>query len=111
MNNDERDEARLSRLLHTVGAEPDDRAWRLATERLAAREDAPRWLAWTLRPAALAGAAALLVVTVATSLWWVADSDRTSVADQVLAAGGASQSSVLDVDDATGAVNDSGSLQ
>src|SRR5438876_6444523 len=98
MNADERDEARLTRLLAAVGAEYDERAWHRARAALAARDEAPRWLTWALRPAALATAAGLLVVSAGTSAWWLADANRATVAAQVLAAGGATSATDFDVD-------------
>ncbi|HTM57078.1 MAG TPA: hypothetical protein VL123_01545 [Candidatus Udaeobacter sp.] len=111
MSFDERDEARLGRLLRTVGAESDDRAWSRARARLSARDEVPSWLSWALRPAALAAAAALLVVSVGTSVWWLEGASRQNVAEQLLAAGGANTSADFEVDLPSGAVNDSGAMQ
>ena len=111
MSFDERDEARLGRLLRAVGAESDDRAWKRASARLHARDEVPGWLEWALRPAALAAAAALLVVSAGTSVWWLDSANRQSVAEQLLAAGGATTSADFEVDVSGGAASDSGALQ
>ena len=80
-------------------------------DRLSARGEVPAWLAWALRPAALAAAAALLVVSVGTSVWWLESVSRQNVAEQLLAAGGANTTADFEVDLPSGAVNDSGAMQ
>ena len=108
MNHEERDEARLSRLLRAVCAEADDRAWHRARARLEAQSELPRWLTWAVRPTALAAAAALLMVSAGTSLWWLQSENRQSVAEQLLAAGGAATASEFDVEAPASAASDSG---
>ena len=102
----------LSRLLRAVKAAPGDAAWARASARLAAEETAPAWLAWALRPAGLAAVAALLVCAVGVSAWVTgSNSDRTALAQQVLAAGGVSESTDLGLTVAESAASDSGALQ
>ena len=110
MEFDDRDDERLSRWLRAVSAEPDDRALRLALARIGAEPDAPRWLAWVMRPAALGTAALLLVFTTSISWWWLESGvDRTSLSDQVMAAADASSAPDLDsADSATPAAEGAG---
>jgi hypothetical protein len=119
MTNDDFEDPRLSRLLRSVTAEPDDTAFHLALARLAAANQPPRWLAWVLRPAALGTAAILLVCTAGASYWWLNRGvDNSSLSDSVMAAAGASSQPDLDDSENTptapaGArtVTDTGGLQ
>ncbi|MBI1799285.1 MAG: hypothetical protein HYR73_06325 [Candidatus Eisenbacteria bacterium] len=105
-------EERVSRALCAVRAEIDDRALRRALDRLGERERVQGWLAWTLRPAALATAAALLVVSAGTTLWWVgADSERSSLTDQVLDAAGWVGVADLEAGVTQDAASDSGAIR
>jgi len=104
----ELNDERLSRLLRSVAAAPGDAAWSRAMARLRTEESAPSWLAWALRPAALATAAGMLVCVAGAALWWNAQRDDTSLlAQQVLAAGGASDTE-LSVTLGSSAASDSG---
>jgi hypothetical protein len=108
----ERDDERLSRLLRSVHAAPGDAAWSRAMARLSVEESAPGWLAWAMRPMALATAAALLVCAAGASFMWVGSrSGSSALAQQVLAAGGASESTDLGVTLNASATGDSGALQ
>jgi hypothetical protein len=62
MNANERDEARLARLLAAARAEADPAALARARARIAARAAVPRAVVWLGTPAALASACALLVL-------------------------------------------------
>jgi len=105
------DDQRLSRLLRSVQAAPGDAAWARAMARMKTEESAPRWLAWVIRPAALAMAAGLLVCAAGASVWWSASSDSSALAQQVLAAGGANDGSDLGFTPEPGAARDSGDIQ
>src|SRR5262245_15041881 len=63
----DRDDERLSRLMRAVRADADPALWTRVRARLEAGErDAvarPQWLQWLARPAALATASLLLVIT------------------------------------------------
>jgi hypothetical protein len=108
----EHDDEQLSRLLRSVKAAPGDAAWAKAVARIRSEESAPGWLAWAMRPVALATAAGLLVCAVGASAWWIGSrSDSNALAQQVLAAGGASESTDLGVTLNPSATRDSGSLQ
>jgi hypothetical protein len=109
----ELNDEQLTRLLRSIEAAPGDAAWASARARIEARESAPPWLAWALRPAALAAAAAgLLICAAGASIWIVgARGDRATLAQQVLAAGGASESPDLGLTPGPSAASDSGSLQ
>jgi hypothetical protein len=112
MSDTSRDDERLTRGLSAVSAEPDDRALRLALERLSARERVPGWLAFALRPAALAAAAALLVVSAGASVYWVAATmERTSLTEQVLDSAGTLSITDLDPGTGSGAAADSGAME
>ncbi|MGH7740704.1 MAG: hypothetical protein ACRENS_01630, partial [Candidatus Eiseniibacteriota bacterium] len=101
-----------SQLLRSVEAAPGETAWARARARIEAQESAPPWLAWALRPAALAAAAGLLICTAGASIWIVgARTESTTLAQQVLDAGGASESAELGVTLNPVAAGDSGSLQ
>ena len=103
---------RLSQLLRSVEAAPGDAAWAKAMARLRTEESAPGWLAWAMRPAALATAAGMLVCAAGVSAWWIgARTDSSALAQQVLAAGGASESADLGVTLNPSATSDSGALQ
>lgn len=101
----------LSRLLRSAQAAPGDAAWARAMARMRTEESAPRWLAWVMRPAALAMAAGLLVCAAGASVWWSVSSDSSALAQQVLAAGGANDSSDLGITLALGTPSDSGDIQ
>lgn len=106
------DDERLTRLLRSVSAAPGDAAWARARARLASEESAPGWLGWALRPAALAGAALLLVCVAGASLYWIGPaSDTSTLAQQVLAAGGAGETADLGLTLHSTATTDSGALQ
>ena len=109
----ELDDEQLSRLLRSVSAAPGDAAWTRAMARVAVDESAPTWLAWVTRPAALAAAACLLVCATGASVWWTARADSAVLAQQVLAAGGVSDSPDLGLGLNSGAdaVRDSGEIQ
>jgi anti-sigma factor RsiW len=112
MSGTSREDENLTRALSAVRAEPDDRALRLALDRLKSRERVPAWLAWTLRPAALAAAAGLLVVSVGASVFWVATTmERTSLTEQALDSVGTLNIADLDPGATTGAAADSGAMQ
>ena len=108
----ERDDERLTRLLRAVHAAPGDAAWSRAMARLHDEESAPGWLAWAMRPMALATAAGLLVCAAGASFMWVdSRSDASALAQQVLAAGGAGESADPGVTITSSAAGDSGALQ
>jgi hypothetical protein len=102
----------LTRLLRATQAAPGDAAWARALARMSAEDSAPSWLAWAMRPVALATAAGLLVCAVGVSAWWIGSrSDSNALAQQVLAAGGAGESADLGVTLNPSATGDSGALQ
>jgi len=102
----------LTRLLRAIQAAPGDAAWAKAMARITEEESAPPWLAWVMRPVALATAACMLVCAVGISTWWIgARSDSNALAQQVLAAGGASESADLGVTLNPSSTSDSGALQ
>ena len=118
MNNDERNEDRLSALLRSVSAEPESAAWSLAMARLRTSDQPPHWLAWALRPVALGTATALLVCSTVASLWLLQGAERAHLSDQVMAAAGASSAPDLDLSaldsaapSGARAVRDSGGIQ
>ena len=80
--------------------------------RLSAEESPPGWLAWAMRPVALATAAGLLVCAAGASFMWMGSrSESSALAQQVLAAGGAGESTDLGVTINPSAAGDSGALQ
>lgn len=72
-----RDDRRLERTLAAVHAAADPAPLARALARLAERDARaqlePAWVRWLSRPAALAAAGALLVMSVSASLWIVRD--------------------------------------
>lgn len=70
-------ESRLARLLAASQAPADDAPLTRALARLAERdrlsEREPAWMRWLARPAALAAACALLVMSVSASAWLLRD--------------------------------------
>lgn len=108
----ELNDEQLTRLLRSIEAAPGDAAWARALARIEAQETAPRWLAWAIRPAALAAAAGLLICAAGACVWIAGGrADSTTLAQQVLAAGGASESTDLGVTINSSAAGDSGTLQ
>lgn len=71
-------ESKLARLLAASQAPADDAPLRRALAQLAARDAEPAWLRWLARPAALATACALLVVSVSASAWLLRAPSATS---------------------------------
>jgi hypothetical protein len=112
MTNRNLEEERVSELLRRASAAPGDRAWALALERIAAEDEAPPWLAWALRPLAIAAAAALCAFAIGLSLWWASDAtSNDNVVQQVLAAGGVAESTDLGITLVAQAANDSGTFR
>jgi hypothetical protein len=102
----------LTQLLRATQAAPGDAAWAKALAHMRSEDSAPPWLAWAMRPVALATAAGMLMCAVGVSVWWIGSrSDSNALAQQVLAAGGASESADLGVTLNPTATRDSGTLQ
>lgn len=80
MSDDGRQDERLARLLASVRADADPVLWTRVRARIEARERAPRWQAWLMRPAALGTAFAVFAVAMATSVALVATAPRTITA-------------------------------
>ncbi len=73
-----REDEQLDRLLASVRADAEPALWTRVRARIEAAERRPRWLAWSMRPAALAAALSLLVVSVVASVALVVTTPRVT---------------------------------
>ncbi len=77
-------ESKLTRLLAASQAPADDAPLIRALAQLARREREPAWAGWLARPAALAAACALMVVSVTASAWLLRASGQARTTSDAL---------------------------
>jgi hypothetical protein len=111
MNELERDEARLTRILGAVRAPADPAVLARARARLAASPDVPRVFRWLGTPAALAGACALLLISAGASFAVLGTESAASSRDTQLVSALIGDDGTYGLPTATGTVTTDGGTQ